>query len=190
MDALNVTCINGTNINCTGNATCMPCGQKCFQGDCELDDLPLSTYAKVRIIVYIIALLLSLLGNGCVILVTLQTFFAQKCVTAFKLLITHLAFVDLLFSCNSLVLIPNETHNAESDDGLPMCTFKRMLRQTPLTASIGTITIIAIERYVATNIHGYIQVSPFRCKNNEIGNMETFQKLKIFIEFYVMCSFF
>lgn len=109
--------------------------------------MPLSNYAKARIIIYIITFLLSLLGNGCVVLVTFKKILSRQSVTAFKLLITHLAFVDFLVSCNTFVLIPNELNNAEADDGLPMCTFKRMLRQAPLTASIATILIIAIERY-------------------------------------------
>ena len=146
MELFNVTCINGTNVNCTGNTTCMPCGKQCTGDDCEGDDSPISTYAKVRIILYMLTFLLSLLGNGCVIFVTIRRFFKRQSVTAFKLLITHLAFVDFIFSCNTFVLIPNEIENTEADDGLPMCTFKRMLRQSPIAASIGTIVVIAIER--------------------------------------------
>ena len=143
---LNVTCFNGTNVNCTGNTSCIPCVKKCLGDACEQSDTSLSNYAKARIIIYAVTFLLSLFGNGCVVLVTFKKLFARQTVTAFKLLITHLAFVDFLVSCNTFVLIPNELHNAEADDGLPMCTFKRMLRQSPLTASIATILIIAIER--------------------------------------------
>ena len=148
MALFNVTCINGTNVNCTGNATfCRPCDADCFDDDeCDFEDFPLSSYAKARIIIYGVSFLLSLLGNCCVMLVTLRRFFRRENITAFKLLITHLAFVDLIFSCNTFVLIPNELYNAEADDGLPMCTVKRMLRQTPLAASIGTMVIIAVER--------------------------------------------
>ena len=146
MELLNVTCINGTNANCTGNTTCLPCQKKCLYGSCELDEIPLSGYAKIRIFIYIITFVLSLMGNGCIMLVTVRKLFARQSITAFKLLITHLALVDFLLSCNTFVLIPNELHNTEADDGMPMCTFKRMLRQIPLAASIGTIAIISIER--------------------------------------------
>lgn len=137
--AINVTCINGTNVNCTGNVTCIPC-------DDDNNDYPFSNLAKARIIIYIITFLLSLVGNGIIMLVTLRKLIMHRTVTAFKLLITHLAFVDFLFSCNTFVLIPNELFNAEAYDSLPMCAFKRMLRQFPLAASAGTIVVIAIER--------------------------------------------
>lgn len=105
-----------------------------------------TVYARARIIIYIVTFILSLLGNGCVILVTLRKLGTRQTVTAFKLLITHLAFVDFLFSCNIFVLIPNELYNAEANDRLPLCIFKRFLRQVPLEVSIGTIVIIAVER--------------------------------------------
>ena len=133
---VNVTCINDTNVDCISRTNCTPCDT----------NQPLNNYAKARIIIYIATFLLSLLGNGCVILVTLRRFYRKQPATAFKLLITHLAFVDFLFSCNVFVLVPNEIYNAESEDGLPMCIIKRFLRQVPMEASIGTITVIAVER--------------------------------------------
>ena len=139
MNATYAACVNVTNTNSSLSTICTPPNEA---------DEPLTTFAKARIIIYIITFVLSLLGNGCVILVTLQKFYTHKPVTAFKLLITHLAFVDFIFSCNIFVLIPNELYNAEADDGLSMCIFKRLLRQVPIETSIGTIVVIAVERYV------------------------------------------
>ena len=138
MDSANVPCGNGTFYNCTRNGSCLPCD--------ESQDELLSAYAKIRIIIYGLTFILSLLGNGCVMLVTLRKSVKGETITAFKLLITHLAFVDFLFSCNIFVLIPNELFDAEADDALPMCIFKRLLRQVPMEASDGTIAVIAIER--------------------------------------------
>ncbi len=132
----NFTCINGTNYNCT-SGDCTPC---------EVADTPFSVFSKIRIIIYVIAFVLSVVGNGSVMLVTLKKIRAKTPVSAFSALLTHLAFVDFLFSCNAFILIPNEIHNEEHENGKPLCSFKKLFRQTPFMAATGTITVIAIER--------------------------------------------
>ena len=127
------------DINCTGNMS--------MHEDCE-GQSPMTSFAKARIILYIISFLLSLIGNSCVVLVTLKKIYKKANVGAFKLLIAHLALVDFLYSCNIFVLIPNELYETEMNDRLPMCTFKRLLRQAPYMASIGNVVVIAIERWV------------------------------------------
>ena len=137
MERINVTCGNDiiTSINITD--ICIPSNET---------DVHLTTFAKARIVIYIATFILSLIGNGCVIMVTFERFYTHRPITAFKLLITHLAFVDFIFSCNVFVLVPNELYNAEADDELSMCIFKRVLRQVPLEVSVGTIAVIAVER--------------------------------------------
>ena len=150
--ALNLTCINGTNVNCTMNFTCTPCVE------IQLDS-PISIYSRVRIIIYALAFILSLIGNGCVMLVTLKRLRARTPVTAFALLLAHLAFVDFLFSCNAFILIPNEISNQESYDTIPVCQVKKLMRQTPFMAAIGTITVIAVERYVPLTVYNNSNLS-------------------------------
>ncbi len=135
--ALNLTCVNGTNVNCT-SGNCTPC---------PVPEGEFTIFSKVRIIIYVIAFILSFFGNGAVMLVALKKLRSKVSIPAFSLLLTHLAFVDFLFSCNAIILIPNEIHNEENQNGIPLCSFKKYFRQTPFMAAIGTITVIAIERY-------------------------------------------
>eukprot|EP00794_Sanderia_malayensis_P012100 gene12100-13350_t len=135
MVALNLT--NVTLVNNSTNGTFTHAQEK-----------PLSTFSMIRIIIYIIAFIISVLGNGSVLLVTLKRYCSKERISAFKLLLTHLAFVDLLFAFNAFILIPNEIHSEEANDAVPLCAFKKYFRQTPFMAAIGTITIIAIERYL------------------------------------------
>ena len=137
MERINVTCGNDTITSINVTNICIPSNET---------DVHLTTFAKARIVIYIATFILSLIGNGCVIMVTFERLYTHRPITAFKLLITHLAFVDFIFSCNVFVLVPNELYNAEADDELSMCIFKRVLRQVPLEVSVGTIAVIAVER--------------------------------------------
>ena len=138
----NLTCINGTNINCT-TGNCTPCSTLAPQDLLE----PLTIAQNIRIVIYLLSFLLSLNGNGSIIIIMLRDVYFRKTITAFRFLIAHLALTDFLFSLNTFHLVPSEINHGEEFDTLGLCFFWRMFRQIPFMASVGTITVIAIERY-------------------------------------------
>ena len=142
MASVNVTCVNGTSVNrTTGN-----CTEHTIASPPTDSGEGLTVAHFIRIAVYLLSFFLSLNGNGSIVIITLRDIYFKKTVSGFRFLIAHLALTDFLFSFNSFHLIPAEISLGEEFDTLGSCLFWRMFRQIPFMASVGTITVIAIER--------------------------------------------
>ena len=132
----NLTCVNISNVN----------SSICTSSEDPQSEDSLSTAQYIRIVIFAIVFVLSTVGNGSVILVTILNIYFKKTVSTFRLLIAHLALTDLLVSINVLHLIASEFTHGEEYESIGMCIFWKMFRQIPFMASIGTITLIAFER--------------------------------------------
>ena len=103
--------------------------------------------SKIRIFIYITSFILSVTGNTGIISLTLYNIYKKRSISAFCCLITQLALTDLLFSFNAIYLIPVEINGGESFQNIHECKIIQLSREIPFMASIGTIVVIAIERY-------------------------------------------
>ena len=138
---INLTCINNT-INCSNILNFTSCTTPENQ---QSEDL-LSTAQHIRIVIFATVFVLSTIGNGSIILVTILNIYFEKTVSTFRLLIAQLALTDFLVSFNVLHLIASEFTHGEEYETIGMCIFWKMFRQIPFMASVGTITLIAFER--------------------------------------------
>lgn len=102
-----------------------------------------NTLTKVVTTTYITTGTLSLLGNTLVMAVMLQRF---RKASIFKILLSHLAFCDMVFAMALLFDIPNWI-NKEWVYPNSVCKIIPSAQFTSSIAAEGTVVVIAIERY-------------------------------------------
>ena len=107
----------------------------------------LTTLSIVRITVYAVSLFLGLVGN-CVVIIT--SIFQRKSLSRSRFLIAHLAVTDVLFSLGIPVRINLELNGEKWEHGLAFCKLFHGFNSMLMLASIGTMMVIAIERYRGT----------------------------------------
>ena len=105
---------------------------------------PLSKLSQLHIAIYIVSLFLGLIGNGLLILTSA---FQRKNLSRPRFLIAHLAVTDVLFSLGLTIRIEQEVNGKDWHYGLVFCKFFYAFNSMLMLASIGTMMVIAVERY-------------------------------------------
>lgn len=105
---------------------------------------PLTTLSILRVSLYSVSLFLGIAGNGIVIATSIRQ---RKTLSRSRFLIAHLATTDALFSLRLPIEIILELNGERWLYGLAFCKIFYSLNSMLMLASIGTMMVIAIERY-------------------------------------------
>lgn len=108
------------------------------------EDHTVSTLSIVRIAIYAISLFLGVIGNGVVLTVSI---YYRKSLSRSRFLIAHLAITDALFSLRLPIQINLELNGEKWDYGQTFCKIFYSFNSMLMLASIGTMMVIAVERY-------------------------------------------
>ena len=104
----------------------------------------LSGLSQLHIAIYIVSLFLGFIGNGLLIITSI---FQRKNLSRPRFLIAHLAVTDVLFSLGLTVRIEQEINGKDWHYGLIFCKLFYAFNSMLMLASIGTMMVIAVERY-------------------------------------------
>lgn len=99
---------------------------------------------KVRIFIYVLSIVVSWIGNSLVIMVS---FLNRQSLSPCRILMAHLAAINLLFSFRLPFQIRHELNGGIWEWGVFYCKIMHGFSSASLLASIETVTVIAIERY-------------------------------------------
>ena len=99
---------------------------------------------KVRIFIYVLSIVVSWIGNSLVIIVS---FLNRQSLSPCRILMAHLAAINLLFSFRLPFQIRLELNGGVWEWGVFYCKIMHGFSSASLLASIETVTVIAIERY-------------------------------------------
>ncbi len=129
--------LNKTLTNSTTNTTTKPAGQ---------NKTSLSAFEIIILCICIPCFIAAVLGNSLVILVRLKAL-KRVGLSAYKMLICHLSFADIIYSTAIPLDIYSKIHKKSwlQDDWI--CKTLTTTQSASLTASIGIMTAMALERF-------------------------------------------
>ncbi|XP_065054293.1 neuropeptide Y receptor type 6-like [Rhopilema esculentum] len=104
----------------------------------------LSTISTIRISIYAVSLFFGLAGNSLVIITSILQ---RKQLSRSRFLIAHLSFTDIIFTLRLPLQFKLELENNWWDYGTAWCKIFHGVNSMSMLASIGTMTVIAVERY-------------------------------------------
>ncbi len=120
-----------------------PTNQPNVSSNAKFAQAEISAISKIRISIYAVCLFLGIAGNLVVVVTSLR----QNKITCCHVLLAHLSVTDLIFCLRLPFQIQLELNGYQWQYGAIACKIFQYINSTAMLASIGTMTVIAVERY-------------------------------------------